>query len=203
MEIPATADGAGHCVALTFDDGPNPGTTDELLDLLEDLDIRATFCVVGSQVATDAGAALLRRMAHDGHAIANHSNNFDDLGELPEAEIRQRLVDTNTVIRAALDDPDFSVTRFRAPNGSWGPDLRVARVAESLGMRPLGLGDVIHDWKDEWQVVDQLERNLRAAFQPQAVILAHDGGGMRDATVEACVRVLSDCVNDWTFTFPK
>lgn len=153
-------------VILTFDDGPNPGCTDALLDLLGELGIRATFCVVGQNILAPGGAELVRRTVEEGHAICNHSIDYEDLGSLPAAEVRSRLGETTRIIRDALGDPDFPVRWFRAPNGSWGPNDEVADLARSLGMAPLRLGNVIHDWTDEWQVADVLEVNLRTAIRP-------------------------------------
>lgn len=197
-----TDEGGRRRIILTFDDGPNPGCTDALLDLLGGLRIRATFCVVGESILAPGGAELLRRIVDEGHAVCNHSDNFDDLGSLPASEVGSRLMETNRVIRDALGDPDFPVRWFRAPNGSWGPNDEVAEVARSLGMTPLRLGNVIHDWTDEWQVPDVLEANLRAAIRPGAVVLAHDGGGNRAATVEAFRRVLPELVGQWEFDLP-
>lgn len=189
-------------VILTFDDGPNPGCTDALLDLLGELGIRATFCVVGQNILAPGGAELVRRTVEEGHAICNHSIDYEDLGSLPAAEVRSRLGETTRIIRDALGDPDFPVRWFRAPNGSWGPNDEVADLARSLGMAPLRLGNVIHDWTDEWQVADVLEANLRTAIRPGAVVLAHDGGGRRAATVEAFRRVLPELVGEWGFDLP-
>lgn len=188
-------------VALTFDDGPNPGCTDALLDLLAELGARATFCVVASSISRPGGAALLSRIVAEGHALANHSSDFEDLGELPPDDIRRRIVACDDAIRAVV--PEARVSWFRAPNGSWGVDARVARVARELGLAPLPLGNVIHDWRDDWQDPDRLARNLRGALQPDAIVLAHDGGGRRFGTVAACERVLPELVGTWEFVTPE
>lgn len=78
----------------------------------------------------------------------------------------------------------------------------MARVAADLGMQPLGLGNLIYDWDNAQQDADTFEANLRAAIQPGAVVLAHDGGGTRDAVVEAVRRVLPDYAGTWQFTLP-
>lgn len=189
-------------VALTFDDGPNPGATDAILDLLARFGIRATFCVVGESILAHQGAALLRRTVAEGHMLANHSSDFRDLGSATADEIRARLLSTNRIIGEALGVERAPVRWFRAPNGSWGEGDLVADVGRELGMRPLRLGNVIHDWRDDWQDPERLTRNLRAAVQPSAIVLAHDGGGRRDGTVEAFRRVLPSLVGSWDFVLP-
>ena len=64
-------------VALTFDDGPRPGTTDRLLDGLLERDAAATFFVIGEQVR--GNEALLRRMAAEGHQIGIHTYDHVEL----------------------------------------------------------------------------------------------------------------------------
>ena len=66
-EIPA----GEKYVALTFDDGPRRGTTDRLLDGLGERGVKATFFLIGEQI--EANAALVTRMAEEGHQIGNHT----------------------------------------------------------------------------------------------------------------------------------
>lgn len=193
-----TARGSGRVVALTFDDGPQPGPTDALLDVLAAAGVRATFCVVGERVRAPGGAALLRRIVADGHLLANHGSSYADLGDAPPDRVRADLLATLRDIRAALGDDAAPVPYYRPANGSWGC---TARVAADLGMQPLGLGTVIGDWLT--QDVPVLAARLRAAVRPGAVVLAHDGGGDRWGTVAAVREVLPGLVADgWRFVPP-
>jgi len=78
----------GRRVTLTFDNGPTPGVTDEVLDLLAERSLRAFFFVVANRVEGDAVArALLTRMVRDCHRVGNHSlTHGRPLGELPEEQ---------------------------------------------------------------------------------------------------------------------
>ena len=196
----ARASGTGKVVALTFDDGPNPGETDRLLDVLAEHGVTATFCVVGQNIEAPGGAEVLRRIVERGHVLGNHGTTYADLGgwshEAVEADLRENL----RIIRAALGDPDAPVPWFRAANGSWGV---TAEVAVTLGMAPLGLGNVIHDWDGNDLAEETLVRNLRAAVEPGAVVLVHDGGGDRAASVRAVERVLPEVLAEgYTVTLP-
>jgi peptidoglycan/xylan/chitin deacetylase (PgdA/CDA1 family) len=195
------ARGTGRVAALTFDDGPDPRQTGRLLDLLAELGVTATFCVVGQNVLARGGAALLRRTVAEGHTLANHSVDFADLGSAPAAEVEAVLRENLRIIRAALGDPRARVPYFRAPNGSVGA---TGPVAVALGMQPLGLGHVIHDWDAcPDRTVATLSSHLRAAVTPGAVVLAHDGGGDRTTTVDAVAEVLPEKIAaGFTFTLP-
>ena len=194
------ARGTGKVAALTFDDGPNPGETDRLLDVLAELGVQATFCVVGSNVEAPGGAELVRRIVADGHVLANHATSYADLGGWTRAEVEDDLRRNLDIIGAAVGRADQEVPYFRAPNGSWGV---TPEVAVDLGMQPLGLGNVIHDWDGNDLSASTLTRNLRAAIRPGAVVLAHDGGGDRWGSVAAVETVLPELLADgWTFTLP-
>ena len=191
------AQGSGLVAALTFDDGPNPGETDELLDVLAEARVTAVFCVIGANIQAPGGADVLRRTVAAGHVLANHTTSYADMGDWPAERVRADLVANLAIIRDAVGD--VPVPYFRAPNGSWG---LTAAVAAELGMRPLGLGNVIFDW--ETQDEPTLVANLRAAITPGAVVLAHDGGGDRWSTVRAVRRVVGEKLADgWTFTLPE
>lgn len=196
------ARGAGHVAALTFDDGPDPRQTGRLLDVLAELGVTATFCVVGENVRSPGGTELLRRIVSDGHTLGNHSVDYADLGSASVGEVEAALRENLRIIRAALDDPEAQVPYFRAPNGSFGA---TGRVAAALGMQPLGLGHVIHDWDAHPdRTVATLSRHLRAAVAPGAIVLAHDGGGDRATTVDAVAAVLPEKIAaGFTFTLPR
>jgi len=194
------ARGRGRVAALTFDDGPS-AHTGRLLDVLAEQGVRATFCVVGCNVLAPGGAALVRRIVAEGHTLGNHSVDYADLGSARDDEVEAVMTDTLRIIREALDDPGAPVPYFRAPNGSFG---RTGAVAAALGMQPLGLGNVIHDWDDHAdRSVETLSRHLRTAIAPGAVVLAHDGGGDRATTVDAVATVVAERITEgFTFTQP-
>ena len=193
----ATADGEGDAVALTFDDGPNGADTEALLDLLAEHGIRAVFAVIGSQILQPGGADLLRRIVRDGHVLCNHSTDFDDLGELDVAAARERMR-ANAAIIAGAVGPDMPVPYFRAPNGSWG---RTPEAAVAEGMQPLAVVNTIGDWMTQDEAV--LTERLRAAMRPGELVLVHDGGGDRAASVAAVRTVVEERLAlGWRFVLP-
>ncbi|GAB2468391.1 hypothetical protein GCM10027063_05980 [Promicromonospora xylanilytica] len=193
------AEGTGDVSALTFDDGPNPGTTPALLDFLAEHEITAVFCVIGQNIQADGGAAILRRIVTDGHVLCNHSTGYADMGSWTEEQVRADLVANLDIIRDALGDPNQKVPFWRAPNGSWGV---TPGVAVELGMQPLAVRNTIADW--ETQDVDTLTANLRAAMVPGELVLVHDGGGDRSGTLAAVRTVVTErLATGWEFTFPQ
>lgn len=108
-----------HTVALTFDDGPNANTR-EVLRVLRDYDVKATFFVVGDMAASHPGT--LRMIAEDGHLLANHSADHARLNASVYGKRPSRLIaelrDVHDLI-APLMQPDEPLF-FRAPYGAWG-----------------------------------------------------------------------------------
>ncbi|WP_419705514.1 endo-1,4-beta-xylanase [Promicromonospora sp. NFX87] len=193
------AEGSGDVSALTFDDGPNPGTTPALLDFLAEHEIKAVFCVIGQNIEADGGAAILRRIVADGHVLCNHSTGYADMGSWTEEQVRADLVANMGIIRDALGNPNQKIPFWRAPNGSWGV---TPGVAVELGMQPLAVRNTIADW--ETQDVATLTANLRTAMVPGELVLAHDGGGDRSGTLAAVRTVVTERLADgWSFTFPQ
>ena len=91
-------------VAITFDDGPNPATTPELLDLLKKYDVRSTFFMVGKNA--EANPDIVKRIYQEGHELGNHSWDHADLSQLSEAQIIEELQSTDDAIfKACGHDP--------------------------------------------------------------------------------------------------
>lgn len=197
-EMADSARGEGMVAALTFDDGPNGATTDRLLDFLLEAGIRATFCVVGTSIRAPGGPALMRRMIAEGHLLANHTTCHADLGTWSEAAIEADLLQNLGIIRSAVGDPQVPVRYFRAPYGSWG---RSVAVAARLGMRSLAVVNTIDDWNTQDR--STLAANLRAAIRPGGIVLAHDGGGDREGTIDSVIAVVRErLARGWTFALP-
>lgn len=91
---------SGNGVALTFDDGPDPQTTPLILDTLRDRGVKATFFVVGRQVAENP--ALLRRIVAEGHTIGNHTYEHADMSGLSTRQMRDELRSTQEAVDEAL-----------------------------------------------------------------------------------------------------
>lgn len=103
----------GPYIAMTFDDGPHATLTPKLLDLLAAHHIKATFFVIGENVA--AHPEIVARAAREGHEIGNHSWSHPKLGKMADAGVRRELQRTEDVIRAATGTRP---TLLRPPYGS-------------------------------------------------------------------------------------
>jgi peptidoglycan-N-acetylglucosamine deacetylase len=173
-----------NSVALTFDDGPHPTYTPQVLDLLADHEVRAVFCVVGAQVRQHPD--VVRRIVDDGHVLCNHTENHDSgLANRPAETIDQEIADTASAIAEAV--PDAEARFFRQPARHVAPE--VAPVAEEHGLTLLDWTVDSQDWKRPGAAA--IAEHVAAGLQPGAVILLHDGGGDRSQTVGALPDILA------------
>jgi len=163
-------------VALTFDDGPDPVQTPKLLDLLAEQHVKATFCLVGENVA--AHPELVRRIAAEGHTLCNHTWEHSlTLGKEKPAAIRADLQRTNDAIHAAA--PDAEIKYLRAPGGNFTPDF--VKVAAELGMASIYWQVDPRDWDHPAGESDaaHLAKVLAAVknhVHKGSIVLSHDFG---------------------------
>ncbi|WP_233511117.1 polysaccharide deacetylase family protein [Actinomadura craniellae] len=152
------------CIALTFDDGPMPGTA-KLLNTLAAHKARATFFVVGVNVA--AYPDLVRRAVAEGHEIGNHSWSHADLGRSSKGKVRSEIGRTQDAVRRAIGRPP---DLFRPPYGS--TDGQVAAIARQNGLPQIIWSVDTFDWRDRNSRV--VERRAVREAHRGAIILMHD-----------------------------
>jgi peptidoglycan/xylan/chitin deacetylase (PgdA/CDA1 family) len=170
-------------VALTFDDGPNPTYTPQILNLLREYGIKATFCLIGVNVRNHP--ELVQRIVREGHTLCNHTWNHDlQLGTRSVAEIRSDLQRTNDEIHRAM--PGAKISYFRHPGGNW--TAAAVQVATELGMTPLHWAVDPRDW--DRPGTDEIIHTVISQTRAGSIVLMHDGGGDRSQTVEACRTIL-------------
>uniref|UniRef100_UPI002A801F7D polysaccharide deacetylase family protein n=1 Tax=Streptomyces sp. CRN 30 TaxID=3075613 RepID=UPI002A801F7D len=168
--------GRGRTMVLTFDDGPDPRYTPDILDTLAEYDVRATFFVCGEMAADNKD--LLVRMADEGHVVGNHTWSHPLLTRLGRRKIRDEMERTADVIDRACGEPP---RWFRAPYGAW--NRAAFQLGAELGMEPLAWTVDTLDWTTPGTrtIVDRVEDGAA----PGVVVLSHDAGGDRSQSVRA------------------
>jgi peptidoglycan-N-acetylglucosamine deacetylase len=177
--MPAVDCSAKPCMALTFDDGPDPRVTPAILDTLQRHQARATFFVIGREIPGRTG--LLQRMYHEGHEIGNHSWNHADFTSLSPAAMRSEWQSTSAALVAAgLPAP----TLFRPPYGAVNPAVRL-HVPLTLVRWDIDT--------DDWLTHDpvRIMESLRRDAHPGAIILMHDKYDATALTLETALTELS------------
>lgn len=162
-------------VALTFDDGPNPEYTPQLLDLLKKYDVKATFFVVGSKVKSYP--AIMKRMSQEGHTIGIH--HFEHISNwiLSPSRLKKQLKMTVQAIRECTGE---KVTFYRPP---WG-HFNLFSLCLSKRYKVIIWSHIFGDWKVAKGKNGLLEE-LRTATEPGSILLLHDCGETLGADKEA------------------
>jgi peptidoglycan-N-acetylglucosamine deacetylase len=188
-------------VALTFDDGPLPQNTPQILDVLRARGVKATFFVTGSNVS--AHPELVRQIVAEGHAIGNHTWSHPNLDQLsPAAQAVEMDRTTQAIVAATGVQPCF----FRGPYGIHR-SASVTSLAWQRGMTIAGWSHDTRDWETPWDnspsFQDRIAERATVPDSAHSIVLMHDGGGYRQNTVAALDRIISSYVaRGFVFTDP-
>ncbi len=200
--IQRTGDKVGKIV-LTFDDGPDPVWTPQVLDILKHEDVKAAFFIVGQN--GQANPDIVKRIVAEGHEIGNHSFTHPNLGEVPrqvtdlELNATQRLIESLTGHSTRLfRAPYFGDAEPRTPD-----EVDPTVQAQNLGYISVGLHLDPDDWKlknDDGsphtadQMVDEILKQVAVITTEERgnIVLMHDSGGDRSATVEALTKLIPE-----------
>ena len=165
---------AGPYIAMTFDDGPSATLTPKLLDLLAAHHIKATFFVIGENVAEHP--EIVERAAREGHEIANHSWSHPNFGKMSDEGVRRQLTRTDDAIKNATG---VRPTLLRPPYGSI--TARQKRwIHDEFGYQII-LWDVDpYDWKRPGPSV--VCNRILKETRPGSIVLSHD---IHPGTIEA------------------
>ena len=190
-------------VTLSFDNGPTPGITDRVLDILREAGIAATFFVIGDKLEDPAAMALMRRAHEAGHWIGNHTLTHSvALGDRPDAAYAALEIGATQQRIGACAHPE-KLFRPYGKSGLVGPHLfSRAAVALLLEERYCALlwNCVPGDWRDPdgW-----LERCLAESGARQwAVVVLHDIAGACLARLPALIDRLMRRGVAWRQDFP-
>ncbi|WP_052287306.1 polysaccharide deacetylase family protein [Streptomyces sp. 769] len=191
-----TQDG-GKSVALTFDDGPDPRWTPQVLALLAQHHAKATFCQIGPHA--QRYPYLTKSVVAAGHRLCDHSvHHNEQQSSMPLDYNIHEIADAQQEIADAAG-PGAKLWYYRAPGGDFKPVIR--NIAAQHGLRPIGWSDDSNDWKRPGvaNILDNINRNLH----PGSIVLMHDGGGNRSQTVAALAKLLDQLdAQGYTYTFP-
>ncbi|MBO1415455.1 polysaccharide deacetylase family protein [Streptomyces sp. FH025] len=180
-------------VYLTFDDGPSPQYTVQILAVLARYGVPATFFEVGQNVVANPG--VTGQAARQGESVQNHSWAHPDLRTLSLADFNAQILKTDRAIRAQTGT---TPTCLRPPYGL---------VNRTVRARAAALGKTVKLWTvdpADWSRpgTHTIEQRVLTATRPGSVILLHDGGGDRSQTVAALPTILTN-LHQHGYTFRR
>ena len=173
-------------IALTFDDGPNPIYTPQILAMLQKYGVKATFFDVGYLVTDYPN--LVRQEYNAGNVVGNHSWSHPELTRLSASAILSQLTRTSNAIQASIG---VRPTFFRPPYGAI--NRMVLAEANALGVTTVLWNDSAEDWT--LPGVSAIASKILRLAHNGGIILMHDGGGNRSQTVAALPIIITALEN--------
>lgn len=172
-------------VALTFDDGPHPKYTPQVLDVLKRYHAKATFYVVGSRV--ERAPEVAKRAIKEGHELANHTYGHPYMTRISAQELREEIDKADEVVTSITG---HHLSTFRPPGGVYN-DL-VVNTAKTAGYLVVmwSWNQDTKDWSDPGvhKIVDRVLSNAHNG----GIVLFHDFGGDRSQTIRALEQILPE-----------
>jgi cellulose synthase/poly-beta-1,6-N-acetylglucosamine synthase-like glycosyltransferase/peptidoglycan/xylan/chitin deacetylase (PgdA/CDA1 family)/spore germination protein YaaH len=181
-------------VALSFDDGPDPKWTPKILEILREKGAKATFLMIGAEAAENVG--LMKRVFNEGHEIGNHTYSHPDISEISarqldlELKLTERLFASKLGIQPLYFRPPYDIDEEPDTDDQAAPIEQIQRA----GYTVIGNKLDTSDWNENPRktpaeitqtILGQLETmKVKPQFRG-SIILLHDGGGDRSATVAA------------------
>ena len=177
-------DAAEPVLYLTFDAGYENGCTARILDTLAKHKVQAAFFLVGHYIQTNAD--LVRRMAAEGHTVANHTMHHPDMSAKTGADFEKELTDLEVLYR---DVTGGELAKFyRPPQGVYSEEN--LRQARDMGYRTVFWSLAYVDWQDAQPTRDQAFSKLIPRTHNGAVILLH-------STSETNAQILDELLTTW------
>jgi cellulose synthase/poly-beta-1,6-N-acetylglucosamine synthase-like glycosyltransferase/peptidoglycan/xylan/chitin deacetylase (PgdA/CDA1 family)/spore germination protein YaaH len=195
-------------VALSFDDGPDPKWTPKILDILRNKDVKGTFMLIGDEAQANIG--LMKRIVREGHEIGNHTWTHPDISEISnsqldlELKLTERLFASKLGIQPLYFRPPYDIDEEPDTDDQAAPVQRIQQDGYTI----VGSKMDTNDWNENPRktpaeitqtILDQLETMKTKPQFRGSIILLHDGGGERSATV-AALPVLIDALRAHGYT---
>src|SRR5438067_1699003 len=180
--------GGPHQVALTFDDGPDPKWTPQILDILKAYNVKAAFFLVGANA--EEYPNLVRRIVAEGHEIGNHTYYHPNLALCWPEHVRVELNATQLLLETITGR---STTLFRPPYAADTSPSKITELTPLQFAQDLGYLVVLEnidpqDWARPG--ADIILQRVKQQRRDGSIILLHDAGGDRSQAVEALPRIL-------------
>jgi cellulose synthase/poly-beta-1,6-N-acetylglucosamine synthase-like glycosyltransferase/peptidoglycan/xylan/chitin deacetylase (PgdA/CDA1 family)/spore germination protein YaaH len=181
-------------VALSFDDGPDPVWTPRILDVLKKYNVKGVFFMIGEEAEKYVGT--MQRVYREGHEIGNHSFTHPDISEISNGQVdlqlnlTERLFASKLGVQPLYFRPPYSIDQEPDTNDQAAPVDRI----QNLGYVIVGNKIDTNDWDENPRktpkeiadsVFDQVAAMEKKPWMRGSIILLHDGGGDRSATVAA------------------
>jgi cellulose synthase/poly-beta-1,6-N-acetylglucosamine synthase-like glycosyltransferase/spore germination protein YaaH/peptidoglycan/xylan/chitin deacetylase (PgdA/CDA1 family) len=183
-------------IALSFDDGPDPEWTPQILDVLKQKHAPAAFFVIGQ--SANQNPSIIKREYNEGHEVANHTFTHPEFDLISRAQVQFELNLTELLLESSLG---IKTLLFRPPYGidhqpETASEIQMLPIPQSMGYIIVGARIDPHDWGEvnggaPPTVGTIVDRVLADAQKNKGnIVLMHDGGGDRSHTLAALAQII-------------
>ena len=177
-------------ILLTFDDGPNPGITEKILEQLSSLNIKALHFCVGNNIKKHPG--LTNELISEGHTIGNHTLSHKYLTRISKDKVKDEIKQVNLIL---ADEFNYNVKHVRPPYGRF--NLSVRKLLNKTNLKVVMWNLVTYDYKNDWEKVKFAVDNY---LQNNSVIVLHDSNKSKDIIIDS-IKYIVDTAADRGFKF--
>ncbi|MCH9029387.1 MAG: polysaccharide deacetylase family protein [Bacteroidetes bacterium] len=177
-------------ILLTLDDGPNPKSTEKILNLLSKLEIKALFFCVGKNV--ERYSEWTKNILNEGHIIGNHTFNHKILTRLNKIDSLEEINSFNSLM---IEKYDRKVKYFRPPFGM--VNFKTKKLMKETGMKCVMWNLLTYDYKKDTKKVKFSVDNY---LQINSMIVLHDSNKTEDI-IEDSIKYIVDAVSKNGFDF--
>jgi len=180
-------------IVLTFDDGPDPKYTERILEILKQYQVKASFFVIGNKAIQNQD--IVERIYRDGHEIGNHTFSHPKAIEMSDQQLKLELNSTQRIIQGITGR---STTLYRSPYGDEEAKYMPSHFQRLQDVTQMGYVTVNYDIDSkDWKLRDSeaIVENVLKQASSGDIVLLHDGGGDRQATVEALPGIIEQLQN--------
>ena len=181
-------------VAISFDDGPDPKWTPKILDVLKQKNVKGTFMLIGAEAAENVG--VMKRIVREGNEIGNHTYTHPDISEISqrqvdlEVKLTERLFASKLGVQPLYFRPPYDIDEEPETDDQAAPVVHIQHDGYTIIGSKLDTNDWNeHPRKSPAEITQSILAQLDTMkVKPQfrgSIILMHDGGGDRSATVAA------------------
>ena len=168
-------------ILLTFDDGPNPGTTEKILEQLSSLNIKALHFCIGNNLKKYP--ALTNELISEGHIIGNHTLSHKFLTRITRDAAKDELEKVNSIL---ADEFNYNVKHVRPPYGRF--NLSVRKLLNKTNLKVVMWNLVTYDYKNDMKKVKFAVDNY---LQNNSIIVLHDSDKSKDIIIDS-IKYITD-----------
>ena len=177
-------------ILLTFDDGPNPGTTEKILNALNRLKITSLHFCVGENL--DRYKDLTNNILSEGHAIGNHTYYHKTLTSLSTKESLEEIRSVNSLMRT---DYSYNIKYFRPPYGRI--NFKTKKIVNETGMKCVMWNLLTYDYKND---IKRVKFSIDNYMQNNSIIVLHDNNKSSDFIVDS-IKYIADAATTKGYEF--